>query len=355
MRKHITLLFLLAFVLSCTPKNEERKNSNLQLVKIDSVKLEQPDVLFGKFGEEMKVTEDGAYLLLAERIKNQVYVFNADGSFYKTIGERGRGPEGILKVYGFDVNSRKEILILDSKQWLLKVFDIEGNLIRSSSFFEEVPIQPSPGAILWHRDKFIVSILEKRFIQNPENSKLIAIVGDDGNPLKVLGKHDPFTAKDNQSSFFSAIALDKTTGKVYSNLRSSPYYQIHDLATGEKISYNGELNDGFKLLGKEIALHTPVNSKIKKLANTTGVPKIYLTDQFVIQHRQTLTSEWFKTAQYEDKRNSLAFYDKQTNEFIQETIVQGTPTAVHENKIYMIEDFNPNNYTIGIYELVERR
>ncbi|MDR9419071.1 hypothetical protein [Gracilimonas sp.] len=43
----------------------------------------------------------------------------------------------------------------------------------------------------------------------------------------------------------------------------------------------------------------------------------------------------------------------ETKEFLGEIHTPYTLGTVHKNQLYMIEDFNPDNFILGIYELVE--
>lgn len=347
------LIFTSLLLLTSTCNKGKTNKTSIDLVRIDSVSFSAGEKLFGKFFEQIKITNDQEYLAFAERIKNQVFIFNSKGNLHGVIGESGKGPKGIVQIYGFGFNNSNQVYILDSGQWLLKVFDLKGNLIYSTPFFEEVTLQPSPFSISWYKGGFVVPIFEKKYIKKPEKSDLIALVNKNGIPIKTIGTQDPFTSKDNRTSFFSEMALDSVNDLAYSNLQSSPYYQIHDLRSGEKVGMGGKVTKNFNLVEEEIKANSTIQTKKSGLEETSVNRRIFLTNEYVIQQRQTLTKEWFETSQYNSKKNYLVFYSKETNEFLGEISVPFTPIGEHGSKLYLVEDFNPDNYKIGIFEIAE--
>lgn len=347
------VLLIAIFALQCsrTPHTDSETKS-IELIQIDTVLLEQGAQLFGKFYEHMRISQNGSYWLFNERIRNQVFVFNSDGSFHSVIGKRGRGPDEILTVSSFDINKNNEVAIFDGSQRMIKIFTLDGRLISSNNILENADFSLVPHYLWWYKGQLAGTIidLESRF--EPYKSRLLALINDDGSTDTAFGKFDPFSKQDHRETFVSLLALDEENNVAYTNLQSSPYFQIYDMEHFERILYGGKITESFNKPSQEVTPQTSL-SKIMLLVEDTSVfAHIFLTDEYFIQHMQILTKEWFETSDYTAKGNVLVFYDRETNEFIKEIKLEGiTPLAAQKGKIYAVENFNPDQFTIGIYEI----
>jgi len=334
--------------------NKENSNSpQLALNKINSIVLEQGDLLFGKFHEHMKISPDGEYFIFTDRIRNKVFVFTKNGSFHSVLGEGGRGPKGLIQVVGFDVNQNNEVFIFDASQRLMKLFDLEGELLHTVGMFENTPFSVTAFGMEWYDGKVLTSILEDEFLNETHQSNLMAIMNMDGSLDTLFGTHDPFTKVDNQFSFFSEIAYDVRNNELITNLESSPYYQVFDMETLEQVAYGGGPSESYAKPDSDVDMYAPISVKFKKLTDTSGMAHIFFTDRYIIQHMQILTEEWFKTTDQNAKKNILILHDRDTHQFIQEIPIESIIVGAQDNRLYFFEDLNPDNYTIGVYEIIE--
>jgi urease beta subunit len=183
-------------------------------------------------------------------------------------------------------------------------------------------------------------------------SRLLGLIDTSGNAETIFGRFDEFSQEDNNLAFNTVIALDEETDLAYTNLQTSPHFQIYDLNKKVLIGREGQKTKNFNIPERELTPSMPIDEKFKYRSNTSAVAHIFVTDNYIIQHMQNLTEEWFDTMDYSSKENFLVIYDKQSSELIQEVPVSSTPIGVHDNQMYFVEDFNPDNYTIGIYEIV---
>lgn len=352
--KAATKLFLfvtISFLFHSSCSENEANNVEISIGKTGSVILDESEPLFGKFHENFRINNTGEFWVFADRIQNKLFVFNKEGEFVSMIGERGRGPNGILSIGGFDINEENEVLIYDSSQRMLKKFNLEGDLINSVNFFDDVEFGTTALEMHSHKNKLLFSIIESQYGREPHKSKLLAFVDYSGVVDTVFGMHDPFAQEDNHYSFQNRIAWGKNENQIFTNLTSSPYIQMYDGNNYQQIDYFGESTKSFSLPGKEIHPSLPILEVIERSTNTSANLGLYLTEEFVIQHMQILTEEWFEMTDFSLKENILVIYDKKTREFVQELSVEHTLGAVQNNQLYFIEDFNPDNYTIGVYEL----
>ena len=346
---------LLLVNIACTSENGT-KDSIPELVKVDSLVL-QPDSLhlFGMFYEDFKINTQGNKLAFYDRIKEKVFVFDRKGQFKQVYGENNKGPNGILNVAGYDFISSGNIAILDMRQQLLKIFGQNGEVIKSSPVFEDEKFFYSGSEFLIYKDEIYLPIVDGNFYNNPnpDSSSLIGKLDLNGNFIKTFGKYDPFLGIDNQYMLDNNFDITNT-GIIYTNLSSSYNIRYYDLNDYSYLGSFGVQFPSFSLPKKEVKLNLPISEINKRMTGTSTTYSIHSTENYFVQHVQVLTEEWFENVNNEDKDNLLVLYDMETKELLGEIHTSYTLGTVHKNQLYMIEDFNPDNYTIGIYELVTK-
>lgn len=348
----LTLIILLVIITSCT-KGEKPNSVELELVKVDEVILKpsQQD-MFGNFRERFKISKDGKMFVFADRIKEKVYLFDNRGNFINRIGEPGKGPKGILSVNGFAVDNNNNIIILDMRQRLLKVFDVEGQLLSSTTIFEDEDIaSSSPLEFHVNGGAIYIPIIEMKYFENPAKSRLIGKFNYNGQLDTLYGQFDPFINEDKNYKFSNRLLITEEE-VIYSNLQTSPFIFEYNLTKNELYQF-GIRSPSFRLPNKEIAPGLPIPEISKRAVGTSYVIGLYEVGSSLIQHYQSMTEEWFETVDYSEKKNFLVVYDREDREYKGELSTPHTLASVSENKLYFIEDFNPDNYTLGIYELVE--
>lgn len=352
----VSVFIILTTVLVCSSctsdENISVDLSSLSLTKVDSVILENSEPLFGKLTEQFRVNTSGDIWVFAESNQDRIFAFDSLGQFKHVLGERGKGPKGIVRVGGFDIDDNNQVIIYDAAQQMLKIFDLTGELIHSTPFLSDSKLWVHPYGLHAFGDKFLVSVTENKFIREPHKSKLLALVGYDGTVDTVFGKHDIFTTEDN--SYSAENTLFNSSDTVYASSVGSPYIQVYDSRTFQQTNYFGEKSASFSIPEKEVHAGLPISEINKRYSGSSVLLGVYGTNRFIVSHMQILTEEFFEATDFSKKKNILVIYDRQTKELIKEIPVSHTLGAVHDNKLYFIEDFNPDNYTIGIYEFTNQ-
>lgn len=348
---------ILLFFMICSSCTLDRSNNiiptSVTLKKVNDVVLDNSKPLYGKFVEQFRINKTGDIWLFAERNQDRIFAFDKQGRFMNVLGERGKGPKGIMHVSGFDINSKNEVIIYDAAQRMLKVFDLKGELILSNTFLSDGKLFVHPYGIYTFKDHLLFSVTELKFIHEPHKSKLLALTDYEGTVDTVFGMHDNFTIDDNTYSAENNILI--THNSIYTNSVGSPYLQIYNSNTFQQTDYFGEKSASFSIPEKEVHGRLPISEVIKRSTGSSVTTGLYSTEHFIILHMQILTEEFFETTDFSSKKNILVLYDIKTKKFIKEIPVPHTLGAVNNNKLYFIEDFNPDNYTIGIYELIPKK
>lgn len=347
----IAILFILLEACGAdTPKKEKR----LKLVKTSEVVLSNMDPPFGSFLEVFKVSNDGSIFIFFENIKQKVFVFDNNGNRINILGKSGKGPAGIERIAGFDFNNESDVIIYDTSQRMIKIFSLRGELLQSFPFMEKADFGIIPYELTYYESSFYSPMIESKYVMKPEKSKLIAVFSKDGKVKKKFGKLDSFAKSDNNYSFNSKIAIDRENNILYSTLSTSPFIQSYNLNTYETINYFGKEYSAYEKPKKEITRYLSISEINKRAVGITSNLRLYVNDKYIIQHVQVLTKKWMDTSFLGTKENLLVLYDKSTHKLVQVIPAKFTLGAVRDSKFYFVEDFNPDHYTIGIYEIQPR-
>ncbi|MBD3615535.1 MAG: 6-bladed beta-propeller [Gracilimonas sp.] len=346
----IVSILLVLFYSSCSPDETDHINPHsVSLTKVDSVVLGNSEPLFGNFVEQFRINDAGDIWIFAERNQNRIFAFDSLGQFINVVGERGKGPKGIMHVSGFEINNKNQVIINDAAQKMLKIFNLSGELIQSNTIFSEGELWAHPYSLYNFKDRLLISVTESKFIREPHKSKLLAIVDYEGKIDTVFGKHDIFTSEDNSYSAENTILVGSNT--IFTSSVGSPYIQAYNSDTYQQTDYFGG-NSSFSIPSKEIHANLPISEINKRADDSSVMAGLYGTEHFIVSHMQVLTAEFFETTDFTKKKNILILYDRKTKKFIKEILVSHTLAAVQNDKLYFIEDFNADNYTIGVYEIV---
>lgn len=353
--KYLALTTIILILISCTKIEDTKGDSEkkLSLSKIEQIVLENEEPLFGRFLEIIKVSDNGDFFMFNDLLQQKVYVFDEKGNFINRIGETGKGPKGIVNISGFDFINGNEIFIYDSSQRMFKTFHIDGSLKKTVSFKPEGDFSIPPFHINYYNNNIFTPIVESAYIGNLEKSKLIAKINLDGKVDTLFGRHDEYTAKDNHYVFKNILTIDNKKERIYVALPTSPFIQEYDLKDYSLIKYFGEKTESHRIPENEITRYLPISEVQKRANNTSSNFSIHTTTDYIILHRQILTSEWMETSFIDEKENIILIYNKSNYELEAEMKTNHLLGAVRNNKLYFIEDFNPDHYTIGIYELIK--
>lgn len=351
--RYLVLLILIIPFVACNKADDNKRGEAGELVleKLEEITLEVQEPIFGRFLEIFRVSKDGKYFLFNDLSQQKAYVFTSNGGFVNRIGESGKGPKGIVGLYGFDFTEENEVFIYDSSQRMFKIFDMDGALINAVSIDEDSGVSIPPFHLRYHKGKIYAPIIEPVHINEPHNSKLLVEISIDGAVDTLFGKHDEFAAQDNHYIFTNVLTIDESRDKIYTSLSTSPFIQEFDIVTHSLTDYFGEKTQSHKIPDNEITRFISINEVSKRATGTTSNYSIHTTDEFIILHRQLMTEKWFATASVDAKENTLLIFDKDNHDFIKEINTEHILGATRNNKLYFIENLNPDNYTLGVYEI----
>jgi hypothetical protein len=344
---------------SCTSDLSEQEldlissagSSEIELLKVDSIVLDPGDQMIGRFLEYMKINEEGTTLLFTDQMNQQVFLFDRQGRFINTIGSEGSGPEEFLQIISFDIHNER-VVIADESLYVVKIFSVEGELLDSFKLFDGQNFTiPWFGGHLNDR-WFYVPVLDLNFTNEKTKSPIVAKIDlSTGRLEKLIGKYDPFVEISNDYSNFHRFAIDEESQQLITSLNTSSRVQIFDLETNTRTNYFSADVPEWRPLQEKI---TPMMSrqKIRDLTlGTNHVQGIFMNDKLIFQAFQIMTEEWQQTKDILEKQNMLALYDRSGKAFYGTVTLPGLLGEVHNDQLFIIENVNPDQYTIGVYEI----
>lgn len=352
------LPFCLFFFIACSSQNPEEEltynrtsvDQPLNLSKVDTITLDSGDHLFGKFREGLRVDQSGEILSFADDGNQRIYLFDRQGKLINYIGGTGSGPEEFRKISGYFVDQDR-LIVVDESQFLAKVFNIDGTLIRSFPLFDNQSIYISSRDIHVEGDILYIQILEADKAQDEKNSKLVARYRlSTGEFLDLVGKYDPFVSESNHYLSMHNFDVDNQNSRLVTSLVLNPRVQVFDLETlewSQNIEFVPEQWDERK---KAVEPGMPRQEIMERTTGTSYSTGVFTSESKIFMHFQTLTDAWMKSSDYLSKKNYVAVFNNTGDINYGTAELNGSLGDVHNGQLFVIENFNPDNFTIGVYE-----
>jgi len=112
----------------------------------------------------------------------EVRVFDADGSYIRTIGRNGEGPGEFREPWKVEVDAAGRTWVVDIGNNRYSIFGADGSLIEEKQRFESGNVSPWPGAIM---DDGRVVDVDSRFVDHKPRDMYV-IHAADGPPLDTI-------------------------------------------------------------------------------------------------------------------------------------------------------------------------
>lgn len=146
--KKIQISVLILVFFSCNSENKKESFFDKSIDKLISDKIIVEDNNFNKIftlnskiqlntDKNSPITEIAELCvtktryIVADRRGKQLLLFDKNGNIEKSIGEVGKGPGEFMRVASIDINNNNEILLLDSKNWRVSKFKMDGKFVNS--------------------------------------------------------------------------------------------------------------------------------------------------------------------------------------------------------------------------------
>jgi|SRR5690625_2273514 len=332
-----------------TGESEAGDSVEISLSHLDSMYLDPGDHLIGRFRERLHVHDE--VLLFVENSNQQVWAFDHAGTLKYIIGGRGRGPEEFMNISGVFVDDKERVVITDETQNMVKVFDIDGQFLKSFSLFDHEELFISSRDIHVHDDILYLQIAEAEHLDDLQRSRLIARYDLSGEFIDFIGWYDPSIADSFHYLSGHNFAVDHENDLLISNLETTYLLQIHSTKDSTVYEYFGEIPPFWKAPEEEIDPFWSRQQIMDKTVGNSYSKGIFVTNDYILVHSQKTSEEWYETSDYMEKPNFLTVYDRESKAYVGSISIPGVLTFLHDDVLYMIEDFHPDQFQIGMYQL----
>jgi len=321
--KYFLTCLLFSFICSgCLNTESEEIPANLQEIKnltvyssnvsilnriyLDPVQVfeESGGLIFGRISGIAVDESERVYLSDSSQRHSAIHVFNADGSYRRSLGGYGEGPGEFKSI----VNPQ----IMDQRLYALDTSQLKINVYSLQNFSHESTIQLNPAR--WHYFEELIGSSPYDFIVLDGNRIILSFIKSDGG--KDLLSHyiinssgeiisdkimeqilaEYFVHPDNNQVFYSPF-----TG--YGLLFVSNENILHTIYTGEILfsnySINGEYMDSFyypftkKKLNRDEVLNHYESESYRVAVRNTGIPKYWPAVHSVVM--DDLNNFWIST------------------------------------------------------------
>jgi hypothetical protein len=203
-----------------------------------------------------------------------------------------------------------------------------------------------------HGDTIYLQILEAGYLNDKSGSKLV--VGFDlftGEITDLIGQFDPFLDQIDHHLSLTNISLTPDNSGIASVLTTSSRIQIFNLNSDVRTHYFGLESPDWNPISEKIEPSMPRHVVMERALGNSYSTGLYFSNNYLLHHFQNMTESWFNTNDYLSKENYLNVFDYSKFEYYGTIILPGTLGDVYGDICFIIEDYNPDNFIIGEYEV----
>ena len=356
-----TFFSICVLLISCTNSNDDfyksdRLEKNIEIKKVDEFTLHSADdseKLIGNLRFSFASNPAGSLHAFYDEIKKQFLITDNKGEIQEVIGDEGRGPKEIVGVEGYNFNNKNQLVVYDNTQLMIKVYDLDGEILSHAK--PEQSSYPISGSKLHTYDGNLVSgTMDRRLLGNLKDqaykSKLAAVHNYDGQLLDTIGTYDPSLRKPTSYNLFPIVTVDKKSGHLISTHYHNYRIQVYDLATEQREAWFGRKTEGFTTGEEYVSMNLPRHKIKEKTVGRSSAVSIHTVPNYIVLYFETITEAFYETGNSNKKKSYLAVYNDESYDSYGDVRLPYVLGNVSNGKFYLIENDNPSNYTVGIYE-----
>ncbi len=357
--KNFTLYLILLITWGCSEKIPQEyvistaTKKNITLQKINSIRINTPDsIIIADLEYAVAISPDGSRMAFFDDILKRIIVTDRSGTMITAVGGEGRGPEELMRVSGWTFNEDNELIVYDWSQRLIKIFSTEGKLKKAYSFFGNETLVTNTSRIYSRNSLTYSGVVEAKYApQQRWQSKMLVVMNYQGERIKLIGKYDPYLKVAPLYMNTPLFRIDFQKSKVYTTHKNSYRVQIYDLKTGERLAYFGYISSSYNIAEEKINPFAPSPQVHKKLTQQSITEDLYITSNYILHNFTNITEKFNKTRNPQYINNFITIYDKRTHSYLAEVRLPYFLAEVYKDRLYLIENDHPENFTVGVYEL----
>lgn len=360
-----TLLFVFLLISSCTSEQEEKAAENeafidnISVAKQGELNLHNAtgdDFTFGKLKNQFAVDQNASRFAFWDASQKEMLLTNSDGEIIAQNGGSGRGPEEFQQVNKFGFGAEGKLYVLDNSMRKLNTYDQNLEYQESKRIsFSANDMYPHGMGMIIHNERLLVPILEQQYAaqENWWRSTLIAYIDlVNGDVNNTFGQYDSLLTESKVYWNNPIVGVDSENGYLLSTHQSLNEIQVFNLENDSLIGHiSADRSTNFSQPENEISPNRDHSETTKKSIGLSFTRGVYATDDYIILFYGNLTEEFVKTRNVMDRNYFISLFDKADYSYLGDKKLKYPLGAVDNDKLYLIENKNPNDYTVGIYEL----
>ncbi len=198
---------------------------------------------------------------------------------------------------------------------------------------------------------------DKASDDNYWQSNIIAEYNLNGELLKKFGAFDLAYFESDQDRLYKYpnIHFDRHTGSIYTTHRIHPFVNLFDPETREHKGRFGIKSVNFSEPVEPARLSDPMHIRRKKNLEQSGIGESFTSDNYFFLNFFNMSEDFYTLQDPNLKEHFFNIFQKELPyAFLGEVPLEYTPLGVtSDNRVFLLEDDNPDNFKIGIYELAE--
>jgi len=289
------------------------------------------------------------------RDKNEVFVTDIDGNHLYNFGSTGEGPEEFLEIFSIGFDSHDNIIVYDAKLDLFKKFEDPGILIESYDGVLDHDIFTYSRKLLYSDENLYLAVMETDKANQNQFWKSSTIGKFDHNHqlVDLFGSYDPEIISTTFLYKFPMLILDTNYDNIYSTHRTHPFVLSYDLSENTTFDRFGIISSSFLVSENEATPNDPVHIRRQKNLSQSFVEESFVSEQYFFLQHSTYSED---TITYGDtflRQSFLNVFEKnEPYRFLGEIELNSIPIYItSKNQIYVLKDNDPDNFTVGLYEI----
>ena len=323
-------------------------------IVLDASSFKDSGKNIGKLRPEFVSNRDHSLFAFFDELNMQIVITDNQGQVQQVVSKRGRGPGELMSVLGYNFDEENRIVAYDGSQRMIKIFELDGDEQSDIDIDHERRFVGNR-YLFAKNEEFIVPVINSEFqssgLEKAWQSDLIGKFGYNGTLLESFGRYDPFLKDPKSYLVFPHVDADLENNQFLSSHPDRYSLQLHNLETRERIAWFGVQTENFNQTDSYIRSqqsHQKIDEQARNLSWTSGV---YILPEYFLHYFVILTEEFQQTRDHNEKIHYVTLYDRNSYDSYGEFELPYSLGGVVGNKLYLIEDDNPDNYTIGIYEI----
>lgn len=362
--KSLYCIAFLCIIFSCSNQDydhfyeSDKRDKDFILDKVREmiIKPHSPDSnIIGRLRTRFAVNRDNNLFAFYDEIARQFLITDKEGFIKSVISGKGKGPGEVVKAGGFDFDEEDRLVVYDEGQIRITVFNLNGEIVQTSKM-ENTDYSMGGRKLFISGTEIYTDVINQNYLgdlQNAWQSDLIGVYDYDGKLVNTMGKYDPLIKEAMSYVVFPVINIDYQDHLILSAHSSGYTIQLYDLRDGERIAWFGTKTSNFNESEEYISSYQS-RQKIKEQSiGISFTSSVHSTSEFIVLHFENLTKSFFENNNFNDKDVFVAIYDKESYDSYGDISLPYALGNIFDDQFYLIENDNPDNYTIGIYELVE--